>query len=565
MKTLWIGILSLGIALPPIRVAPAAAQILPSQQSSAPAVLKSSTRLVEVSVVVKDEHGSPVTNLNSKDFELLDNGKRQEIRLFNAADPRSGPARTVSVSGPQSNSMISNRRPADPASSNPVTVILIDARNTYSPERMAWTELVYARDQLIKFLLQIRPEDRLGIYLMGRDGFWILNEYTETCAGIVSRLTSRTVSAHPDTPARSKAKDVWSEFAAHFPRSDAATLSAIHHSQFAASSWIDRRYENPLAVLESVAAHLAGVQGRKNVILISGQMFLPDDLAVRAKMLNTIIQAGIAIYAIDPSGLAPYALDASFVIPSGVTMSSTRPGRDALGHISSRELAQKYLATLVQSSLMALSSDTGGRAFTNSNDIMQAIKTSFEDSSMTYTLGFYPRDSAGDGSFHRIKVKVKAAGRRLTVRHRIGYFDREEMPPDSQRPLVDMQQAVWSPVDATGIGLEAAVERSPVRDVCPLTLTIELDGVYLSFDGGRWAGRIDVALVQKDNSGNEYEYLHQTLGLNLQQDSYDSMLRSGLPYRRALKVNAKATAIRAIVRDARTGNIGSLTIPIPTN
>jgi len=69
--------------------------------------------------------------------------------------------------------------------------IVIDAGNTWDPEWMTWTDLVYARDELIKFLRQIHPEDRLGIYIIGSDRFWILHEYTQNCADILQRLAAR--------------------------------------------------------------------------------------------------------------------------------------------------------------------------------------------------------------------------------------------------------------------------------------------------------------------------------------------------------------------------------------
>lgn len=47
-------------------------------------ILRSMTRLVDISAVVLDKHGNSVINLKKEDFEIYDDGKRQNIRLFSA-------------------------------------------------------------------------------------------------------------------------------------------------------------------------------------------------------------------------------------------------------------------------------------------------------------------------------------------------------------------------------------------------------------------------------------------------------------------------------------------------
>jgi len=66
----------------------------PAQQSlpDAPApqqqtVIRSSVRLVQVSVVVEDKKGDPVAGLKAEDFTVLDEGRPQKIAFFSAATP----------------------------------------------------------------------------------------------------------------------------------------------------------------------------------------------------------------------------------------------------------------------------------------------------------------------------------------------------------------------------------------------------------------------------------------------------------------------------------------------
>ena len=222
----------------------------------------------------------------------------------------------------------------------------------------------------------------------------------------------------------------------------------------------------------------------------------------------------MSVYAIDPGGLAPYALDGSFVIPSKVTMYAPDPARAANAYIDRNYQWKRQLSLRLQSSLTELAEATGGKVFVNTNDIRGAIRSSFEDSRVTYTLGFYSRTSGGDGSFHPIKVKLPGR-EHLSVRYRDGYFEPEAQQRDGHR---------W--------------------------------------EAERWNGQIEISLFQRDRSGNTYEPLTRALGLKLRQESYDLAVKNGFLYERRFKVDPKATSLRVIVRDIGSGNLGTLTIPL---
>src|SRR5215471_8075493 len=90
----FIGLL-LAIAVVPLAQqtpSPAAAtrqtstQPQPESQGTA-TVLKIKTRLVIVDVIALDHKGSPVTDLEAKDFTLTEEGKEQTIRSFSFQQP----------------------------------------------------------------------------------------------------------------------------------------------------------------------------------------------------------------------------------------------------------------------------------------------------------------------------------------------------------------------------------------------------------------------------------------------------------------------------------------------
>ena len=74
---------------------------------------------------------------------------------------------------------------------------------------------------------------------------------------------------------------------------------------------------------------------------------------------------------------------------------------------------------------MELAARTGGRAYLNTNDLAKAIRDAVNDSTLTYTLGFYPDDYANDGKFHKIEVKMPEHSG-LNLHYRKSYVDRGE-------------------------------------------------------------------------------------------------------------------------------------------
>ena len=50
--------------------------------------------------------------------------------------------------------------------------------------------------------------------------------------------------------------------------------------------------------------------------------------------------------------------------------------------------------------------------------------------------------------------------------------------------------------------------------------------------------------------------------LGLKPATYDSMLQSGVPYRKELAIPAKAVSLKLLIGSLKSGKIGTLTIPL---
>jgi VWFA-related protein len=70
--------------------------------------------------------------------------------------------------------------------------------------------------------------------------------------------------------------------------------------------------------------------------------------------------------------------------------------------------------------MLTLAHETGGSAIFNTNDLASGVRKIADDLSAFYLLGYYSTNTAADGKFRRIEVRVKAPGARVTARR--GYL-----------------------------------------------------------------------------------------------------------------------------------------------
>ena len=140
---------------------------------------RSSTRLVELSVVVTDRDRNPVPGLTAADFQIFDDGKPQKGELFSVEG--SSTATPARPAPPRPAREFSNKVP-DIGS---VTIILYDQLNTPDVVRMN------VREHVARFLEQIRPDDRVGLYVLDGDGqLRVAHDFTSDASALV-RAVSR--------------------------------------------------------------------------------------------------------------------------------------------------------------------------------------------------------------------------------------------------------------------------------------------------------------------------------------------------------------------------------------
>ena len=212
--------------------------------------------------------------------------------------------------------------------------------------------------------------------------------------------------------------------------------------------------------------------------------------------------------------------------------------------------------------MQELAEATGGKAFYNTNDLAGAIRTAMEDSTVTYTLGFYPDSSALDGKFHEVKVHVNRKG--LNTRYRKGYIAFKDEPPSDGQAHFLIETALWSPLESTEIPLRGTAEKvdQPEPNLLRVTVVVDPHAIQLDQNAGKWTGAVDIVYAQRDKQGRILDVLKQTANLNLHQQTYEAVMQKGMLFSQGVKPKEGLWQVRVVVYDHATGGVGSLLMPL---
>jgi hypothetical protein len=284
-------------------------------------------------------------------------------------------------------------------------------------------------------------------------------------------------------------------------------------------------------------------------------------LAVRTQ--EVLNDAHVSLYPFDASQLGTAATDASLQNSSVQLDPSVRdmypPGSlgDAAplpGARAKAELRQDIRP--VQAPMQQLAKATGGQSFGRSGNVIANLDSVIEDGRAAYLLSFAP-DTQPDDKYHQLTVAVPTR-HGITLRYRTGYLYAKEPATLKDR----VRQTIWQPLDATEIGINA--HRVSASAGSAVALAIAATDIKMAQQGDRWTDKLDIILVQRDQTGMRAMPKQQTLALDLKPATYERVIRDGVPFDQYLDNKQDSGTVRIIVVDENSGRIGSITLPAAT-
>lgn len=216
-------------------------------QSQPDATFRSGVKLVQVSVVAQDKQGKPIADLRRDEFQIFDNGSRQEIRLFLAETEKANPA-PLKIKAP---STFTNQIASPTGSYSGYSVILIDNLLTRFGDPFKEDGSANVRLQALRTLRSIPVGERIAIYAL-RWQLQVICEFTSDRDALKHQLQAWTPSPDPEDSILgdgTQKGDAPANVAVEFGRIDGLQRASAENGD-----------------MELVADHLAGIPGRKNLI-----------------------------------------------------------------------------------------------------------------------------------------------------------------------------------------------------------------------------------------------------------------------------------------------------------
>jgi VWFA-related protein len=528
-------------------------------------------RLVEVTVSAMDKNGNPVADLESKDFSISDNGKPRELSLCRF---EGGPGPQAAKPPVLPKSIFSNRFNANAAEERNITALVLDSANTDPRDQM------FVMANTARLLRALAPQSRVAIYQMGKD-LRIIHDFTDDMAMLRKNLEAvntrvQTQNLSDIEQAALEAKEILDQIEARKTPYATAVFRAVQAADKAAiagdvnSNAIiqGNRVVETLAMLEGLGRHLAPVPGRKSVVWISGGISLfsqrvsttPDAMpanpmagdnladAIR-KASERMAQLGVALYGVDAHGLAGAA----------DSLAQRQYPPNLAGYYSEIERAAAQ-NTDSRAAFSLMTSITGGRYIFGTNDLADGVKKVTGDVQGSYSLGFYAPEEP-DGKWHTLKVVVQKPDVHLLYKQ--GYL---ADPSPAKEPTWDAgaeRLAMTSPFGSDAIRLTARCV--PVADTetgtLLLTLQIEAEDLFWREESGKMAAAIDIYIAENTADG-QVRFQHSRINAKFLPPQLETARIRGLPFRRQWKPGADTRTIRVLVRDANTGRLGTIDIPM---
>jgi VWFA-related protein len=550
-----------------------------------PPTLRVTTRLVLVDVVVTDKQGKAVTSLKAEDFSLQENGKAQRISVFVPSAQNLPPAPATLPPGVYSN------KPQYLSPGGPIAVLLLDAANTQFKDQ------AYARLQMLKFVRErYKPGQHMAVMTL-TDSLHVLQEFTTdpqllynaldrflpqqqrfansaqatanpigagtpTSASTVTTIDASTAPAHAISPGTAGARGGGAVDASPVV---AGAIQEFLQAQTAYN--LERRTDITFHALDALARSLAGLPGRKNVIWVTGDLpftlnpenrtMTEEELAENLPSLNTRRVGEHAAGGYAATARGSYAEQ---IRDAGARLSAAQIAIypvDARGlSIATNQDAQEVMREMAR--------DTGGRAYVNQNEINYGVERALEDTSATYTLGYYTENKKWDGKYRTIKVKLDRPGTELQYRR--GYFAVDPSQVKGYTANSEVAAALSSPVPATQVSFSARVLPSP-NAKGKVGVDFLVDASTISTEDVSGGKKMNVMFHATAFSGSgkivssQSEKMERTFDAN----TYQQIMQHGMLLHMDVAPPNDAAQLRLAVQDARTGLVGSLNAPLKTD
>ena len=524
----------LGLMSPMTAAAQATGQVEQLDQRD---VITVNANIVLTNVVVRDKKtGALVTGLKASDFTIVEDKKQQQITTFdyqNVDDAAVLNEKSTTSGKASIADLVENNFAANPKELRDHRLIVI----FFDLSSMQDEDIDRAVDAATDYVnKQMQPADLVAMVSMST-GLTMDQDFTSDKAALLRVLakyngTDETGFANGATGSTDGSSDDTTAFAA-----DDTEYNSLN---------TDRE----LLAIRAISKSLERVDQRKSMLYFSGGLTrngIENQASLRAAT-NEAAKANLAIYAVDTRGLQALP-------PGGDASKGSLRGNSAYsGKAMTTELNANFSS---QETLGTLSSDTGGKAFFDSNDFGPAFQQVQHDTEAYYILGFHSTNQARDGSYRHLTVKVNRND--VKIEYRPGYYapsDFQHQKTEDRELALTEQMRSDSPATDVAVYLQALYFRSSENlFYIPVSLVVPGSQIPFQTKGNSDKANIDVMGQVKNAQGITVGTVRDTVKLALDQNQ--QVQRKNIQYSTAFTLAPGKYHLKFVVRENQTGNMGS--------
>ena len=509
-----------------------------AQEGSSVFTLKVNSDLVLTNVIARDKKtGAVVKDLKATDFTVLENGKPQRIASFDflsvdqaalLAEQKGTVSGKVSIADLLNHELAAN--PKD-LRDHRLMVFFFDL-SSMQPE-----DVERAVQSGIDFVnKQMQPADLVSLVSL-QSGLTLDQDFTADKTALLKGLNKYIGT---DGSGFAAGGDGTTDGTA-----DAAQSFTADDSEYAALN-TDRE----LYAIQQIAKSLERVDSRKSMLYFSGGLTrqgIENQASIRSAT-NAAVKANMAIYSVDTRGLQALS-------PLGDASTGSLRGTAAYSGAAYQNQLKANFGS--QETLGTLSSDTGGKAFFDSNDFAPAFQQVQHDTEAYYILGFRSTNAAHDGSFRHLTVKLNRND--VKLEYRPGYY----APADFQHSKtedreIQLTDQLRSDLPATDVPLylQALYFRTTSNSFfVPVNLIVPGSAIPFLKNGDKDKANLDVLGQVKNSQGIAVGNIRDTVKLSL--DPALGVKQKNIQYSTGFTLAPGRYHLKFVVRENQTGLMGS--------
>ncbi len=514
---------------------------LPAQQPETGYTFRAKSELVLVDVSVRDAQGNLVRGLKPEDFTVLEDNKPQKVATFDIENTENVPRIPMQQVNLMTNPAKTSRHSAEPTADAAAQESAIKDRRLivlfFDLSAMQPDEIERSATAAEKYLdNQMAPADLVSVVSLG-NAIMVNQDFTSDREKLRAVLQSLNLGAGAGFELGSTGTTEGTA-----DNANSFTVDDTEYNIF--------NTDHRLQAIRAVADQLAGVPQKKSLIYFSSGMQrtgIENQSELRAAT-NAAVLANLSIYTLDIRGLQALP-------PGGEAQNASLRGTSPYSGKSQMNALDSNFQT--QETLVTLAADTGGKAFLDSNDFGRVFKGVQDDTAMYYLLGYHSTNTARDGKFRRITVRLNRPGLKLDYRR--GYYAEADFQhsnkEDRERQLMD---ELTSDLPSTDLPVYLSTGYFRVSDgrfYVPISLIVPGSEIPFVTAKDQDKATLDILGLLTDEKKLPAGQIRDTVKLAV--NTANDIRSKNVQYDTGVALTPGKYHLKVVVRENQTGRVGS--------